>query len=80
MSKHTIILEVELDDSGTDKEGTLMAIAEGAVRNAKEDYQTEAVDEAGIPTRYDGYQGPFINEIEGFVVNDDHEVKVVKRG
>jgi hypothetical protein len=57
-----------------------MAIAEGAVRNAKEDYQTEAVDEAGIPTRYDGYQGPFINEIEGFVVNDDHEVKVVKRG
>lgn len=72
MSKHTIILELELDDSGDpDKESTLLAIAEGAVRNAREDYEGEAED-------LGGYEGPYITDITAYVVMDGHRVEVRK--
>lgn len=68
MSKHQIILTVELDDSGDgDKVNVLAAIAEGAVRNAKEDYQRGSDDPEDNP-RHDGYDGPFITEAEARVV------------
>jgi hypothetical protein len=60
VSKHRIILEVEMTDHGKQPlQKTLAAIAEGMVRNATEDYGIRGYED-GVPVGDGGYDGPFV--------------------
>jgi hypothetical protein len=60
MTKHKIVVSIELTDSGAqDRTQTLLAIAEGIVRNATEDYGIQGYED-GVPQADGGYDGPFV--------------------
>lgn len=73
MSKHKITLHVELTDHGEqDKTQTLLAIAEGMVRHATEDYGIQEYED-GVPQGDGGYDGPFVTIARAEVAGLKHE-------
>lgn len=75
MSKHGIMVTIHLTDFGEqDRTQTLLALAEGIVRHAVEDYGIQGYED-GMPQGDGGYDGPFVTLAIAKVQGLEHEEK-----